>query len=225
MSELEKLIDELRQVKRGQKSFALSDMRDLIERAADRLDAAKPERAPVDGWCPCGGSEWDEKNIRWMTQIGAGCTKTAFFGLSFCPGCGAALLAGYAERGGSGADTRRVETLIALARDGLGGEYANDVATAHLTVMERGTETEWCVSSEMYDDAGSDLDPRVALDKAAAALAAESEAMEYACQGCEWRKGEGCEKGFRTIGECSDDFVAATNPDAASPAAPGGDDS
>ena len=81
---------------------------------ADLLDAprAEPERAPVDGWCPCGGSEWDEKNIRWMTQIGAGCTKTAFFGLSFCPRCGAALRDGYAERGG---DTRRVDVLEALA--------------------------------------------------------------------------------------------------------------
>ena len=113
-NELEKLIDELRQVKRGQKSFTLADIRDLIERAADKLDATKPERAPVDGQCfRESENDWvfyNEQLGMWQMWRGEGIAPMPYpWPYCFC--CGAALRNGYAERGGSGEDTRRVDEI------------------------------------------------------------------------------------------------------------------
>ncbi len=81
--------------------------------AADALDSTRPQRAPVEGQCPCPGNPWvwDPDRGVWERGTGPNATSTTQI---FCGECGAALREGYAERCGDGLTQEEQGTLLRL---------------------------------------------------------------------------------------------------------------
>ena len=113
-------LTEIEYLKEQVRDYSLND--EDTERVCELLDAARPQRAPVDGICFCEETPWEYHTpgapvnmlgcwSRMEAEYGSptlDMTVHYHFG-TYCADCGAALREGYAERGG---DVARAEGIV-----------------------------------------------------------------------------------------------------------------